>query len=413
MGPSQVADERAPTQRATTAALAVDLLERVETLAARALEETWRAEPSYASLVSPDDFRRDATLGFRATLRAFAELPPDESSRLVGGVGRRRAEQGIPVEAFVRTCHREFRIVWRAMLDAASETGDPGVRADLACDVERMWQIGASSIEAITATYFSSLTDRAREQYLMRQHLLEQLLSGEDLEGVELAEAGAALGFPRGVEFRVVVADARESPLDAVAELERLIGSHGWHWVWQIRETRVRGVVAIPVVERDQVAPAFSRLDGDVSLGFSLIYVEIRNTPSALLQATSALNALGGNHGVSWFDEHLIEALVLSDEQISGRLVERTLGGLLDLPDPKRSVLLETLSVYVATSSIDDAARQLFCHRNTVHYRLREFEEITGRSWRRAPELAELSLALTAERLLRARRPGKPTSESA
>ena len=79
-------------------------------------------------------------------------------------------------------------------------------------------------------------------------------------------------------------------------------------------------------------------------------------------------------------DDRLPEALLSNSPEISSRLVGQTLGGLLDLPDEERSVLLDTLAALLACDgSPTRAADELYCHRNTVMHRLRRIESVTGR----------------------------------
>ena len=80
-------------------------------------------------------------------------------------------------------------------------------------------------------------------------------------------------------------------------------------------------------------------------------------------------------------DDRLPEALLSSSPEITRRLVEQSLGRLLDLPADERDVLLDTLTAFLAADgSPTRAAEELYCHRNTVMHRLRRIEQVTGRS---------------------------------
>jgi DNA-binding PucR family transcriptional regulator len=80
-------------------------------------------------------------------------------------------------------------------------------------------------------------------------------------------------------------------------------------------------------------------------------------------------------------DDRLPEALLSSSPEIARRLVEQSLGRLLDLPVDERDVLLDTLTAFLAADgSPSRAAEALYCHRNTVMHRLRRIEQVTGRS---------------------------------
>jgi len=59
--------------------------------------------------------------------------------------------------------------------------------------------------------------------------------------------------------------------------------------------------------------------------------------------------------------------------------------------------LLETLSALLAhDGSPTHAAQALYCHRNTVIYRMKQIESITGRSLADAHDKFELMLGLLA-----------------
>jgi DNA-binding PucR family transcriptional regulator len=97
------------------------------------------------------------------------------------------------------------------------------------------------------------------------------------------------------------------------------------------------------------------------------------------LAETAARTLPSGAHRVVTIDERLPEALLSNSPEISSRLVGQTLGGLLDLPEDEREVLLDTLAAFlVSDGSPTRAADELYCHRNTVMHRLRRIETVTG-----------------------------------
>ena len=51
------------------------------------------------------------------------------------------------------------------------------------------------------------------------------------------------------------------------------------------------------------------------------------------------------------------------------------------MPEPQASTLLETLAALLRhDGSPTHAAEELYCHRNTVIYRLKQIEQLTGRT---------------------------------
>jgi PucR family transcriptional regulator, purine catabolism regulatory protein len=64
--------------------------------------------------------------------------------------------------------------------------------------------------------------------------------------------------------------------------------------------------------------------------------------------------------------------------------------------------LLRSLEAFIENNgNWERAARQLYCHRHTLRYRIRKIEELTGRDLRRAKDRIELWLALRARELVR------------
>jgi len=63
--------------------------------------------------------------------------------------------------------------------------------------------------------------------------------------------------------------------------------------------------------------------------------------------------------------------------------------------------LLRSLEVFIEQNGQwERAARELFCHRHTLHYRIRRVEELTGRDLGRARTRIEFWLALRGRELV-------------
>lgn len=80
---------------------------------------------------------------------------------------------------------------------------------------------------------------------------------------------------------------------------------------------------------------------------------------------------------------------------------ERTLGPLVDYDERHAGHLVQTLETYLAQSrggGIRAASDTLYVHPNTLRYRLRQIEELTGRSLDLPSDLVELYLAIQLTR---------------
>jgi DNA-binding PucR family transcriptional regulator len=116
-------------------------------------------------------------------------------------------------------------------------------------------------------------------------------------------------------------------------------------------------------------------------VGISGVVEDLAAVAGAFGLAKIAVRTLpAGVPRVATIDERLPEALLSNSPEIQSRLVGQSFGGLLDLPDDERGVLLDTLAAFLdADGSPTRAADALYCHRNTVMHRLRRIESVTGR----------------------------------
>jgi hypothetical protein len=97
-----------------------------------------------------------------------------------------------------------------------------------------------------------------------------------------------------------------------------------------------------------------------------------------------------GRTGRMELDEHLPELLLAGSPRLAERVRRKALGALEDYSARRRSELLETLATFISCN-LDrrEAAGLLEVHPNTLDYRLRRAEELTG-----------LSLGSMSDRLL-------------
>lgn len=90
----------------------------------------------------------------------------------------------------------------------------------------------------------------------------------------------------------------------------------------------------------------------------------------------------------------------VSDPDVMRHIRQSVLGRLDPMPEDERAALLDTLETWLdAGGSSDAAAKALFCHPNTIRHRLRRLETATGRRLRTPRDIADLCLALAAQRL--------------
>jgi DNA-binding PucR family transcriptional regulator len=136
--------------------------------------------------------------------------------------------------------------------------------------------------------------------------------------------------------------------------------------------------------------------------GVSPIYHSLGDTPRALHYARLVLGSLpAGAPAVAQFEQTPLRVLAAAAPGAAGELVRTVLGPILELPTQDRSSLLSTLQAWFdAGGSAVETGKRIYCHPNTVRYRLRRLQEHTGRSLDDPKAVAELLAALDALRLV-------------
>jgi DNA-binding PucR family transcriptional regulator len=136
-------------------------------------------------------------------------------------------------------------------------------------------------------------------------------------------------------------------------------------------------------------------------VGISPAYCRLEDTPRALRFARAALESMPEERAdVRQFDDTPLAELAMGSMDTTRRVVHRVLGNVLCLPEDERTTLLDTAAAWLsAGGSARDAARTLYCHENTVRYRMRRLEERLGHDLANPTTMAELAAALSAVRM--------------
>ena len=312
--------------------------------------------------------------------------------------GRRRAEQGMPLESVLHAYRLGYRIIWEGLVDQARKAGQVDGLVEAATEV---WSIVDEFSSVVADSYRETEAEFARRDDRRRDALVDALLEGRGTERTLAADAAAALDLPEHGRFSVVVLAGEDGSRPAGAALR----SHGLRVAWRNRTDREIGLVPLGRAEPDDVVRALRTAPG-LHAGVSPVVDGLAEVDVAHRLAETALRALpAGEPVVAQLDERLPGALLVTAPDLAARLVRRALGGVLDLECDERTMLLDTLRAWLDTGgSAGQTASRLYCHRNTVLNRLRRLEGLTGRSLERVDHLVEWSLALLALDVLPAER---------
>ncbi|RZT86638.1 PucR-like helix-turn-helix protein [Pseudonocardia sediminis] len=320
--------------------------------------------------------------------------------------GRRRAEQGVPLPEVLRAFRTGFIALWELLADGARREGDPAVLDTLVAAAGVIWQLSDEYSIAVTEAYRAATADLlvAREQ--RRSALAEALFTGEPGPEAGPWEVAQLLGLPAEGGFAVVVAETPGMAEEGLPHVERRLAERGVASAWRLSAPLQTGVVSLRHHELDDVVAVLGHgIRGRA--GVSPVQPSLRDAPRALRLARIAMTGLpAGRAEVAVFDPGPVAALVALDPDESRRVVDAVFGAVFDLPAEDRTTLLDTARAWFDHGgSADRTAAALFCHANTVRYRLRRLQELTGRSFTEPRDVAELAAALQALRL--GRSPGR------
>ena len=349
------------------------------------------------SAVTREDLR-DGCRRFLTRVLELLRAPGAGAERddVAAAIGRQRAEQGVPLEAMLRTFRLGGRIVWEALLDRAG----PISPADFRETGTAMWAVIDGMSSALVTSYRGTELDRVRRDERRRHALIEDVLSGRAHDALFAAHAARELNLPVAGDYLVVAARGEPQPLRLGTETA--LAAKGIHSVWHDRGDSTVGIVAVEQRSPHRVAEILEPLvRGRAGLSptvTGLAEIDVAHALAILALDTAAPTS----HSVlTRLDDRYPEALLLRSPDLAQLLVNRTLGPILALPARERETLLHTLTVWLAQScSAAHAAPLLHCHRNTVINRLQRAATLLERPLEGPRHLLELSLALTALELL-------------
>jgi hypothetical protein len=391
---------RTPQPPAAIAPVAAALLSRAQELGVR-MARRIRTEVGYYGGQGPVTFE-DLT----ASCRRNAELVFGQlADGCTGGMepaqetGRKAAREGAPLGELLHAYRVGSEFLW-SELAAEARTAD-AVTADTIVALAAWWVnegLAAAASDAYRETASQLLLQRDRE----RSVLVEALFTGVLTDHTTLWEAADALGLPAEGPFVVVAAGVPAPGREALPGIEPRLLAERVRSAWRLLPDLQIGVLATRDPDGEEAALRVLGGFAASRVGLSPAYRALRDTPRALRLARLALARVPGRAaGVVRFDDGPVALLVAGSPQEAARIAREVFARVLELPPEDRGRLLQTLEHwYAAGGSATAAARRLYCHRNTVGYRLRRLEELTGRSLRDPRAVADLSVALHALRLV-------------
>ncbi|MFG3268534.1 PucR family transcriptional regulator [Streptomyces bobili] len=311
--------------------------------------------------------------------------------------GQRRAHQGAPLPEVLQCYRICFTTLWDALVKHTRDDRWSEARDALLTAAGLIFRLIDQHAIALTEAYRAATAELLIAQQQRRSALVEALLTGHPSPDAGPWEAATLLGLPSDGQLVVVAADTRGLAEASLPDVERCLGNHGIVSGWRLTPAQQLGVVSLHTDQRDLMLDVLRRT-ARARTGVSPPYRSLAETPRALQLAQAALTGLPpGRAEVRMFNPSPLAALMVREPEEGRRLAEEVLGPVLRMPQEDSVTLLKTLNAYLDHSgSAERAAEVLYCHQNTVRYRLRRIQELTGRSLSDPHGIAELAAAAYA-----------------
>lgn len=378
--------------------LSRQLLPDADRLGARMAERICAEIPMYAEgqLLSFEQLADSCAHNISYVLGILAGDPATslDSPRATGAA---RAGQGVPYDAVLQAFRIGGRYIWELLVEHAS----PEAHDVLLLAAADVWAVSDHLSDHVTDAYRRAIADRTRRDGQMRAVLVGALLDGD--EAAEYVfEAARVLNLDGARDFVVVSAESPEPGAEGLADVERTLRRSNVGSAWRLDHHHQDGVVALRHgFGLDHLVEALAGL-ATGRVGVSAPLGRLDRASEGRRQARVACTAATpGSSEVLRYDEHPLPVLLASSSESARLLVDAVLGPVLALADEDREVMVDTARAWLAAAgSTSVAARALHVHRNTVRYRLRRLQELTGRDLATPVDAAELHVALECARFL-------------
>jgi PucR C-terminal helix-turn-helix domain/GGDEF-like domain len=231
---------------------------------------------------------------------------------------------------------------------------------------------------------------------------IDALLYGPILDEWRVWEIANHLRLPCRGTFVVIAAEAPAVGEVALADIEPKLRSLDVYSAWLTLPDMDVGIVHIKSERhRHKILELLSRTTTG-RVGVSAPFDDLRDTPQALHVAKVTLRSRAPRtSSVAVFDGSLLATAAVSAPAAMVKSAATVLEGFDAVGEQERQLLFETFRVWQENdASVRATAEMLFCHPNTVRYRLRRIEQHTGRMLCRPKDLAELCLAFEVHRQL-------------
>lgn len=381
------------------------LLDESEALGRELTEQIWQHLPGYESAwMEAEELSAMVANNVHTLLSAVqADRRPcgDELEPAIR-LGERRAAQGVPLEAVLRSWHTAERVLSGRLGDAFGPDRAAGRHA-----ADRLAAAVDTLIDATVESYRRTQAAATGEHGQDSVDLVSRLAAGEPLAALEVERQAEMIGVDVGRPHRALVLALGHSDAVGIARSHRVLLEHvAPHAHGRVMTGYHRGMVVLLTADSGGLPAALERavrrtdipLPAVVGVGDPRPRLgEISASCREAVAAAEVSVAAGAHRSTAYYPDVLPEVLLRDNPVTARRLVEARLGPLLGRPR-----LLATLEAYLdAGLSVRGTASALQIHENTAAYRLHRIADLLGAPSTAALARTDLQLALLAHRLTR------------
>ncbi|MET8956353.1 helix-turn-helix domain-containing protein [Streptomyces sp. NPDC004533] len=334
-----------------------------------------RAEiPEYA-FIPAEEHRQFVLHQGRMLFACIAEQSPPQAEHLAYAreLGRRRAEQGLPIELMLGAYHVTFREVWNMILRRA-EAEHPEHVGDLAYLVTLIW----TWIRDITGNASEAYGEEVRRTQVTRATLAHRLFTALTADPAQLEPAATlaqALGYRPDGEFQALCLSAEDWPDDRTEQLRNRVTTLPGELHCATFGTRL--LLLGQRHNPDTVAEAAAAIPpagAGAAVGVGLLRPGLTGAVDSITDATQALCRTGGQQRVVHFaNAWLAAGLGAQATRLAPLFTEAVATARTDAHLAEAVVAFADHGLSVAA-----AARALHLHPNSLAYRLNRWHELTG-----------------------------------
>ena len=384
------------------AEVAEALYERTDELATALADAITREVRLYNS-TAPVPFElvvHGCATNLRSVLSAIAADTEFDPAPAVD-LGIERARDGVPLASVMEA----YRVAFREISDAALKevTGRPQANGDV---VRLLTTKILAAQDIFTASHDAprTATSRAAGSSAMNPNVR---FSSTRFCTDGCSNSGAygrppiVFGCPRTGPYVVIAAESSVGT-EALPGIESKLRSMDVFSAWQLLPDLHVGIVYVKSDKQlANVLALVSRMASN-RVGVSAQFDDLRDTAQALRYARVTLRGRPDEGPrVTQFDGSILSTAAVSAPEVMVKLAIPIIECFAELTADERDVLFETFRAWLENDgSLRAVGELLFCHPNTVRYRLHRIEQRTGRSVTRPRDVAELSLAFEVHRLL-------------